>query len=96
MIADDYDEIDRITDFVTEFAAKCGVAVKPEEVRAHLLDLLNRDLARAYRLSPDFDFEEFPGVTRLEDFDELYFLLTENGQKESRSPWGSMAVRRGR
>jgi len=90
-IADDYDEIDRITECVTRNAAKCGVEVTPNEVRSYVWELLNHGLAKAYLLSTREPYVlGIPGVPSIEELDEYYFLLTEKGIEAlnaTTAPW---------
>ena len=81
VIADDYESLETIYREVSEFGERCGITFGSAEIRSALLNLIETDLARAYRLSPLRPGEEIVGVPVSSEIDDLYFLPTERGKE---------------
>ena len=81
VIADDYENLDKIYGEVGQLAKKCGLAATAREIRQGLLDLIRTNLAKAYRLSPRRPTEEISGVPSPDEIEECYFWVTDGGRQ---------------
>jgi len=85
-ISDDYEEPEHIFDNVSKRARICGIDLKPEDIRAAVLELIGFGLAKAYRLSTRDPVVEVQGVPPSTQFADYYFLITEKG-RGAHSTW---------
>jgi predicted XRE-type DNA-binding protein len=79
-IADDYENLEKINGEVKSFYGNCGLTIQPSEILGALIDLIELGLARAYWLW-QHPPREIEGVPPLDEIDNYYFWLTEEGRK---------------
>src|ERR1700728_3804704 len=77
-IADNFVEPAHVYDRVAGRLGVFKIAVSPEETRASLIELIESSFAKAYWLGPGPQ-REVDGVPPLDDFQEYYFHITEEG-----------------
>lgn len=83
IMADDYEDLDRIYKGVAQLARDCKLVIQSDdalrtEVDRAVIDLVRRGLARAYQLSKST--VPLDGVPSL-DQQGLYFFITDEGRK---------------
>ena len=92
-IADDYEDLPRILKEVSDLGGKSGVTIASAEILPELINLIETDLAKAYRLSPILPVEEIDGVPPPGEIEGCYFWITAKGSAELRSaewPFGDV------
>jgi hypothetical protein len=86
MIADDYEEIEHITERVGECFGVCRLGITRNEIVQALITLIQEDCARAFHLmgTPGHEPEEIRGVLSPDQIKlrDPYFLITEKGAEE--------------
>ncbi len=90
VIADDYEEIEHITERIAAWSGACNLEISSEEIVEALITLTREDCARAYHLlgTPGNQPEEIK-VTLSPDQIQLrdpYFLITDKGVEEINLP----------
>ena len=85
-ISDDYENTEHVTQSLSQVAQACRVVFHRHEVIEALSELIQSDLAKAYRLSPYAPAEEITGVPPRHQFDDysIYFYVTDKGKAEVR------------
>lgn len=90
VIADDYEEIEHITETVEKWFAVCKLAITKEEIVQALITLTQEDCARAYHLTgtPRHKPEEVKDVPSADQIQlrDPYFLITDKGIQEINGP----------
>ena len=81
VLADDYENLEKIRREVTELGARAGLTIEQPEISRGVTDLTDSGLVRAYRLSPTRPAEELQGVPPPEEVEDLYYWLTDKGRE---------------
>ena len=90
VIADDYENLDMVTAEVEKSSSRCGLSVRPDEVRLALVTLIETGLAKAFRLYATMQPpDEIEGVPPPGDMDNCYFWITPEGMKIQLSDYDS-------
>jgi hypothetical protein len=79
-IGDDYENVSKIYSEVSKISTQSRLTIGRAEVVQALIDLIQADLARAYRLSTTQREEELPNLPRPDEMEELYFWATAKGR----------------
>ena len=87
-IADDYEEIEHITELITAWFGACNLGISRNEIVRALIALTQEGFARAYHFTPGHESEE---ITVLLSPDEIqpqdpYFWITDKGRQEVNCP----------
>jgi hypothetical protein len=89
-IADDYENLEQIAKDVTRMSTECGVSVSTDEILNGLSDLIESNLATAYRFDRFRDrwieFKSMPerseiGSPRETNINDAWFWVTERGKE---------------
>ncbi len=80
-IADDYENLETISQDVRQLGERCGLIFGHTEIEAAVLYLLEFGFAKAYRLSPYGPPDEVVGIPSLAEITSLYFFRTEMGSE---------------
>jgi hypothetical protein len=81
VIADDYENLEKIRREVTALGARSGLTIHSSEIVRVLMEIIRTGLVRAYRLSPTQPTREVEGVPPQEEAEDLYYWLTDEGKK---------------
>ena len=86
VIADDYEEIEHITETVDKWFGVCKLAITRNEIVQALITLIQEDSARAYHLSgtPGHKPEEIKAIISPDQIQlrDPYFWITDKGREE--------------
>jgi hypothetical protein len=81
VVANDYEEVEKIETDVRELAMGCGIALQSIEVLAALRDLVEAGLVKAYRFLPGAQkYEEIHGLPPENEFRDCWFWITSKGK----------------
>lgn len=80
VIADDYENLEKIQTEVKDFACRSGLKIGDGDVARELANLIDGGLARAYRLSTTAPVREMSGTPPAADLNRYYYWLTEAGR----------------
>jgi len=90
VIADDYEEIEHITERVEKWSGVCKLEITRDEIVQALITLTHEDCARAYHLTgtPGHKPEEIKVVLSPDQIQlrDPYFLITDKGVEEINRP----------
>jgi hypothetical protein len=90
VIADDYEEIEHITEVVEKWLGVCKLEITRDEIVQALITLIQENCARAYHLTgmPGHRPEEIKGVPSPDQIQlrDPYFLITDKGVQEVNLP----------
>jgi len=90
VIADDYEEIEHITERVARWFGVCKLEITRDEIVQALITLIEEDYARAYHLlgTPGTEPDEIKGHLSPDQIQlrDPYFLITDKGVEEINRP----------
>lgn len=89
-IADDYEEVEHITEIIAEWFGVCKLAITRDEIVQALITLTREGFARAYHLSgtPRGEPEEIKVILSSDQIQlrDPYFWITDKGREEISRP----------
>lgn len=89
-IADDDEELDRISEHVFQLGVRCGVTIRMSDILDGLTGLIKSGLAKAFQFRGTVPTDEIDGVPASYDSEGLYFAITNKGkevQNAEYEPW---------
>lgn len=79
VVADDYEDLEKIYAEVSGLGSRCGVSIPHSEILQAVIDLIETGLAKAYDLRGS-RAEEIQGATETFELHHPYFLITPKGR----------------
>lgn len=87
-LSDDYENLEHITVRVQSLEGQCGLKFTRAEYVSAVVELINLELVKAYRVSPMTTDLEAVGLPPLAEMDRCYFWQTEKGRiMNATEPW---------
>ena len=86
VMADDYENWDKIVEEVSQSGACCGVTIPLDLIAIALRDVIELGLAKAYRVMEFNRFEELSGMPPSDEIEDCYYYLTQAGKALQLAP----------
>ncbi len=80
-ISDDYENLDKILEDVTGWAAERGISSNPEKVLKGLEELISEGYAQAFSFSDSPSGKAKPAKYSVDSVDDLWFYVTPKGKQ---------------